>query len=246
VVLNIVGMVLSTIGFGKGRGEKGLQMATQSVKERLTTAAFALFDERGYEHSTVDDIAERAGVGRTTFFRAFPSKDDVILPDHEVVLGAVKARLAASTQETALVAVSEAARLVLQHYLEEGNVAQSRYKLTSSIPALRHREAASVQQYQRVFREFIHGWMGGGSETGLKAELMATSVVTAHNYVLRRWLRGLTEHPAAEFDEAMTLVIQLFADVNPSRSTEAEASLVIIRTTRQLDSVIPALRKIIG
>ena len=246
MVLNIVGMVLSTIDFGKGRGEKGLQMATRSVKRRLTSAAFALFDERGYEHSTVDDIAEQAGVGRTTFFRAFASKDDVILPDHQVVLGAVKARLAASTHETALVAVSEAARLVLLHYLNEGDVARSRYKLTSSVPALRHREAASVQQYQRVFREFIHSWMGGGVETGLRAELMATSVVTAHNYVLRRWLRGLTEHPEAEFDAAMTQVIELFADLNPDLSTPGEASLVIIRTTRQLDSVIPALRKIIG
>jgi len=220
-------------------------MTTLSVRGRLTTAAFALFDERGYEHSTVDDIAERAGVGRTTFFRAFPSKDDVILPDHDVVLGAVKARLAASTRETALVAVSEAARLVLLHYLNEGDLARSRYKLTSSVPALRHREAASVQQYQRVFREFIHGWMGGGPETGLNAELMATSVVTAHNYVLRRWLRGLTEHPEAEFDVAMAQVIELFAQVKPDHSGQGQASLVIVRTTRQLDSVLPALRKIL-
>jgi AcrR family transcriptional regulator len=223
-------------------------MATRSIKERLTSAAFALFEERGYERSTVEDIAERAGVGRTTFFRAFPSKDDVIFPDHDVVLGTVNARLAASTQENALVAVSEAARLVLLHYLQEGDVARSRYKLTSSIPALRQREVASMQQYQRVFREFLHAWMGGGPATGLKAELMATSVVTAHNYVLRRWLRGLTEDPESEFEAAMAQVMALFADLEPSRARqkEEEASLVIIRTTRELDSVIPALRKIIG
>ena len=211
-------------------------MATRSVKARLTAAAFALFDERGYEHSTVDDIAERAGVGRTTFFRAFPSKDDVILPDHDVVLGAVKARLWASTQETALVAVSEAARLVLLHYLDEGDLARSRYRLTSSVPALRHREMASMQQY---------AWMGGGTETELKAELMATSVVTAHNYVLRRWLRRLSEGPKEEFDAAMTEVIRLFADVNQNSSAQGDTSLVIIRTSRQLDSVIPALRKML-
>src|ERR1035437_866417 len=103
----------------------GVTMATLSVKERLTAAAFALFDERGYEHSTVEDIAERAGVGRTTFFRAFASKEDVILPDHRVVLEAVKARLATSTHETALVAVSEAARLALLHYIHEGDLARN-------------------------------------------------------------------------------------------------------------------------
>lgn len=195
-------------------------MTTQSVRERLSAAALALFDERGYEHSTVDDIAELAGVGRMTFFRAFPSKDDVILPDHEVILAAVRARLAASTRETSLLAVSEAARLVLRHYLGEGNVARSRYKLTSSVPALRHREAASAQQYERVFRDFIHAWMGGGPENGLSAELMATSVVTAHNYVLRRWLRGVADDPEAELDAAMARVIELFAELelHPERT----------------------------
>ena len=191
-------------------------MATQSVRERLSTAAFALFDERGYEHSTVDDIAKRAGVGRMTFFRAFPSKDDVILPDHEAILAAVRARLAASSRETSPLAVSDSARLVLRHYLDEGDVARSRYKLTSSVPALRHREAASVQQYQRVFRDFVHGWMGGDPATALPAELMATSVVTAHNYVLRRWLRGLTEQPEAELDAAMAQVMTLFAGLGPN------------------------------
>ena len=221
-------------------------MATLSVKERLTAAAYELFDERGYEHSTVDDIAERAGVGRTTFFRAFPSKDDVILPDHRVVLDEVKARLATSTHETALVAVSEAARLALLHYIHEGDLARNRYRLTSSIPALRYREVASMEQYQRVFREFLHAWMGGGSDSGLRAELMATSVVRAHNYVLRRWLRGLTQQPEAEFDAAMAEVISLFAEASADRSGGREASLVIVRTTRELDQVIPALRKILG
>jgi len=221
-------------------------MATLSVKERLTAAAYELFDERGYEHSTVDDIAERAGVGRTTFFRAFSSKDDVILPDHRVVLDEVKARLATSTSETALVAVSEAARLALMHYIHEGDLARSRYRLTSSIPALRYREVASMEQYQRVFREFIHDWMGGGPESGLRAELMATSVVRAHNYVLRRWLRGLTQHPEAEFDAAMAEVIELFAEASANRSGGREASLVIVRTTRELDEVLAALRKILG
>jgi AcrR family transcriptional regulator len=221
-------------------------LATLSVIERLTAAAFELFDERGYEQSTVDDIAERAGVGRTTFFRAFSSKEDVILPDHHVVLGAVKARLATSTPETALVAVSEAAKLVLQQYLKEGDLARRRYKLTSNVPALRDREFTSMKQYQRVFREFIHGWMGGDSNSALKAELMATSVITAHNYVLRRWLRGLTEHPEAEFDAAMAEVIELFAEASASSSAEGEASVVILRTTRQLDAMIPSLRKFLG
>jgi AcrR family transcriptional regulator len=214
-----------------------------SIKERLTGAAFALFDEHGYEATTVDDITERAGVGRTTFFRAFRSKEEVIFPDHEALLDAIRSRLAGSTQQTALVAVREAARLVLMHYLGEGELAQVRYRLTRSVPALRDREIAGTLQYQRVFREYIHAWMGNGEDAALRAELMAAAVVTAHNYVLRRWLRGLTDQPEVEFETAMAGTLERFAEPAPA---EAPGSIVAFRTTRNLDAILPALRGILG
>src|SRR5512132_1733308 len=180
-------------------------MVRPPIRERLTAAALELFDERGYEQTTVDDIAARARVGRTTFFRAFGAKDDVVFPHHEQVLVAVHDRLEAATPETAAVAVVEAARLVLRHYLAEGEVARTRYRLTSTVPALRHREIASMQQYQRLFRGYVGRWQrdGAGPDADLRAELQANLVVTAHNVVLRRWLRGLTDDAEAEFEVAM-------------------------------------------
>ena len=67
-------------------------MPKRPVKDRLAEAAFALFEEHGYDATTVEHIAERAGVGRTTFFRAFPTKEDVIFPDHAAVLDRIRAR----------------------------------------------------------------------------------------------------------------------------------------------------------
>ncbi len=67
---------------------------TATAREKLVLPAFELFDEQGYENTTVDQIAERAGVGRTTYFRNFPSKEDVIFPDHAAILDAISGRLA--------------------------------------------------------------------------------------------------------------------------------------------------------
>ena len=110
-------------------------MTNPSVRERLAQAAFTLFDERGYEQTTVDDITERAGLGRTTFFRHYRSKEDVIFPDHDLMLTQVQDRLASSSQRTAVAAVADAVRLVLLHYLAEGDFARRRYALTSTVPA---------------------------------------------------------------------------------------------------------------
>ena len=139
-------------------------MSKPAVRDRLAQAAFALFDERGYEQTTVDDITERAGLGRTTFFRHYRSKEDVIFPDHDRLLELIRDRLLTSSHSTALAAVSDAVRLVLLHYLDEGDLARRRYALTSTVPALRDREIASVARYQRLFREFISDWMGDPAE----------------------------------------------------------------------------------
>jgi AcrR family transcriptional regulator len=223
-------------------------MSKLSARERLAAAAFDLFDEHGYEQTTVDDITERAGLGRTTFFRHYRSKEDVIFPDHDLLLEQVRDRLRTSSHTTVLAVVADAVRLVLLHYLEEGDLARRRYALTSTVPALRDREIASVARYQRLFREFIVGSMGDGAEPApLRAELMAAAVVAAHNHVLRRWLRGESSDPVAEVDAAMRQVIGLFAA--PASSPDANGggtTIVAFRTGQDLDTLLPALRRLTG
>jgi len=53
----------------------------ERTRAALTRAALDLFDERGYESTTVAAIADRAGVTEMTFFRYFPSKSAVLLAD---------------------------------------------------------------------------------------------------------------------------------------------------------------------
>jgi Transcriptional regulator len=212
-----------------------------SVRDRLVDAAFDLFDERGYEQTTVDDIAERAGVGRTTFFRHYRSKEHVIFPDHDRLLEAIKNRLATSNADTAVVAVAEAVRLVLMRYIEEGERARRRYAITSRVPALRDREIASAARYQRLFREFIAEWMGPSPQAALRAELMAAAVVSAHNHVLRRWLRREAIDPVREIDAAMAEVVALFTQRAPEPA--GDGSLVfVLRDSREPDQVVAAIR----
>ena len=210
--------------------------------ERLRQAAFTLFDNQGYDATTVDQIAELAGVGRTTFFRLFRSKEDVIFPDHTDVLTRVRARLATATADSTPTAVTEAARLVLRRYLDEGELARSRYRLTRSIPALRSREIAQMQQYQREFREFVRGWTGEEPGRDLRAELLASAIVVAHNHVLRRWLRGQTETPELEFDEAMALVTSL----HTPRGDTGGSTVLVIESSRNADEVAGLVRRALG
>jgi len=52
-----------------------------NASERLAVAALDLFSERGYENTTVIDIAQRAGLTKSTFFRHFQDKREVLFGD---------------------------------------------------------------------------------------------------------------------------------------------------------------------
>ncbi len=55
----------------------------QRTRERIVEAAFELFDERGFDGTTIADIADAAEIAPRTFFSYFPSKDDVVFHDFE-------------------------------------------------------------------------------------------------------------------------------------------------------------------
>lgn len=211
----------------------------ETARDRLVAAAFDLFAERGYEGATIDGIAERAGVSRSTFFRNFEAKEDVILPNHDAILARVDQRLATASPTTREVAVTEAARLVLEHYLGEGDLARARYRLTSAVPALRAREIAGIHRYQRLFARHLRGWWAEQPDGELRAELLAAAVVAGHNEVLRRWLRDESDTPDADFDQAMRLVLDQTGSTAGDRSA---ATVIVVPGDRDADLLADRLR----
>jgi AcrR family transcriptional regulator len=75
-------------------GPAGTGRPRRSSRETLQDAATELFLEQGYEKTTVDDIARRAGVARGTFFNYFPAKGDLLWADLDPALDALPGVLA--------------------------------------------------------------------------------------------------------------------------------------------------------
>ena len=200
-----------------------------TTRSRLVDSAMALFAEQGFEATSVEDIAARAGVGRTTFFRHFPTKEDVVFPDHDALLDRVDARLATGTAATARTALEEASGIVLDHYLAEGETARQRYRLTRTVTPLRHRELASVHRYVRLFSGHLRAWLGDAADAALRSELTAAAVITAHNHVLRGWLRGEVDNPRSALTAALDRALA------PTSTTPADIDAVLAEVRRALE-----------
>lgn len=156
---------------------------------RLTVVdqALRLFAERGYEATTVDEIAAAAGVSRRTFFRQFRSKEDVIFADHEFQLATAQEFLAKAEGDP-WDAVCAAVLGVFERFTQWRDIAARRYQVVRRVPALREREIVTVFRYERLFTEFLRERL---PEVPDLVRVQFTAAVTAtHNYLLRRMVRG--------------------------------------------------------
>jgi AcrR family transcriptional regulator len=77
-----------------------------NASQRLADAALELFAERGYENTTVLDIAQRAGLAKSTFFRHFQDKREVLFGEDALTGHLVTAIAAAPTEAAPLEAVA--------------------------------------------------------------------------------------------------------------------------------------------
>src|SRR3984957_1030816 len=78
----------------------------QQTRERLTRMAMALFLERGFEATTLDDIAAAADISRRNFFHYFASKEDVVFAWQEDSMAALIAAVASRPAGEAMVAAA--------------------------------------------------------------------------------------------------------------------------------------------
>jgi AcrR family transcriptional regulator len=201
----------------------------------------------------VDAIAERAGIARRTFFRYFRSKDDVIFPDHDALLAGVSQDLTRQAGLPPVRAICTGVRTVLRSYVDDPEVSVQRYRLTRSVDALRDRELASVQRYERAFSRYIRDRPAGGryseSETVLRADVIAAAVVAAHNAVLREWLRaGGNYDPMPDLEKAIAWLLETFeprprkTDIHGSGADD-DIVVAVFRAGRPLHEVVDRISR---
>ncbi|ORV60185.1 hypothetical protein AWC03_12140 [Mycobacterium europaeum] len=120
----------------------------RQTRQELIGAAMRLFGEKGYEQTTVAEIASTAGVSTKTFFNYFASKDEVLFPHLarriETAVALIEQRGSDDRMADVLVAA-------MQHMLAdalteevEGGLAAARLPMILSVPAV---QAATLHRY---------------------------------------------------------------------------------------------------
>lgn len=114
-----------------------------NASQRLVGAALELFEERGYENTTVIEIAERAGLTKSTFFRHFPDKREVLFGGGAMTGLLVDGIAAAPAGAGPLEAVAHALEVIGREAFtpDRREFSARRRAVLAANPELREREA---------------------------------------------------------------------------------------------------------
>lgn len=187
-------------------------------------AALDLLISQGFDATSVDELAAAAGISRSTFFRRFGSKENMVFADQEMIITHVQTTLAASSVD-AISTLIDAAHVVFDQYTVNPEGAQLRHKLLSSVPSLRERELVSTHRYERAFYDFLarRNLANTASEKSLCLGVSA-GLVAIHNDHLRTWIKDPNSTDRSKLAHDVRLFLERFADLLGADGTGTEAT----------------------
>ncbi|MAU94305.1 TetR/AcrR family transcriptional regulator [Microbacterium sp. UBA3394] len=161
-----------------GRWEPG-------ARERLVAAAAELFLDRGYEATTVAEIAARAGVTERTYFRHFSDKREVLFGDPEAYNHVFTDAVAAAPADAKpLDAVAEALRAAGGFFVGRHRYAGVRQRIIDANPELQERE-----QIKRLhLTEAIAAALRARGVADATSRLTAELGTVAFSHAFSRWV----------------------------------------------------------
>ncbi|MFO0726576.1 MAG: TetR family transcriptional regulator [Myxococcota bacterium] len=174
-----------------------------NARERLMEAAMALFQERGYDQTTVEDIAARAGLTERTFFRYFSDKREVLFSGasqlSELVLGAIDAAAESMAPLEVVVAAFQASSEMFE---QRRAFARRRQALIARHAELQERELIKLS----TMAVQISAALRRRGVAKASADLIAETGVTIFKNAFERWVNGdkkrdLAHHLGAAMNE---------------------------------------------
>lgn len=156
-----------------------------NARGRLAEVALALFAERGFENTTVAEIAERAGLTERTFFRHFADKREVLFGGgeelQEVIVAAVAGAPESASAMDVVAAGIEAAAELLQ---ERRDFARRRHAVIAATAELRERELIKLASLAALIADSLR-------ERGVEdpaASLTAEAGMAVFRIAFERWI----------------------------------------------------------
>jgi AcrR family transcriptional regulator len=167
----------------------------RETRRRLAETGLKLFLEQGYEETTLDKIAEAAGVSRRTVFHYFEQKEDILLAWQSGLGEAIREAILAERPDRPPVDVVLAALLRLVGQYQAADQIRIERLMASSDRLAARKHGKYAEQEQAVFEALVALWPG--AERRERLRLVAMVSVGALRLAFERWAGSGGAEPLA-------------------------------------------------
>jgi TetR/AcrR family transcriptional regulator, regulator of mycofactocin system len=199
----------------------------QRTRETIERVALDLFEERGFDGATVEDIAVAAEIAPRTFFHYFPSKEDVVLADYAARLDKIVAALREDPRgegpkgEAPWQALRAAFLGVAVDYEAARHQLLRRFRIVQMEPSVGARSLQLQAGWENAVAAVVADWLGTEASRDVVPGLLAGAALAAMRASLARWLTddGRTSLPD-HLVECFDLMHAGLGGISGSRTTD--------------------------
>jgi AcrR family transcriptional regulator len=159
----------------------------QKTKEAIQREGMRLFQEQGYDETTIEQIADAAEISPSTFFNYFPTKEDVVLFDrYDPIM--VSFMLSRPSDEPPSVVIKRALEGMADALERDRDIILARARMGLEVPALRARFWEEVERARDLFCGIIAGRTGRDPKD-FELRVLSMILVTAAFEASLEWVR---------------------------------------------------------
>jgi AcrR family transcriptional regulator len=167
----------------------------ERTRDELAAAALALFEEHGFDGATVEAIAAAADVSPRTFFRYFPTKEDVLFDDDAgdggqratLVMAALRHHPSATSPGLVLRDVMQA---LVATYETELPTLLLRKRVIAATPALRTRAIERRHTWEAAVVDALRDRFGSDADTTFELRVTVAAITAGMNVAIDAWLES--------------------------------------------------------
>lgn len=163
----------------------------QRTRGAIERAALDLFEQRGFDGTTVDDVAAAADIAPRTFFHYFASKEDVVLADYAARLGRLVAELEDGPADASPWRSLRAAFVAVSaDYESERAQMLRRFRIITTVPSVGARSLKLQADWEAAVAGMVAGWLGTDPDPQMVPRLFAGAALSAMRASMALWLAG--------------------------------------------------------
>lgn len=191
-------------------------------RRELRLIALRLFASRGFDNTTIEQIAAEAGVSERTFFRYFTTKASVLWTEFETEVEMIRSALDAVPDDMPLMDAVRGAVVAANHYqADDVSEMRMRMHLIATVPALSFSAAEHYEAWERAISEFAGRRLGQPADS-LYPLTVGRTTLAACRAAYDRWSVRADADLTTYLDAALAALASGFA---PASVKPAQPSL---------------------